>query len=80
MMKSLEIGPYIKDHLCFGETLVPKGETILMLMERNGLKEPVYIGDTQGDADACAYAGIPFIFAGVRSRCCAKGRNEDPEI
>ncbi len=63
MMKSLEIGPYIKDHLCFGETLVPKGETILMLMERNGLKDPVYIGDTQGDADACAYAGIPFIFA-----------------
>ena len=40
-----------------------KGETILMLMERNGLKDPVYIGDTQGDADACAYAGIPFIFA-----------------
>ena len=63
MMKSLEIGPYIKDHLCFGETLVSKGETILMLMERNGLKDPVYIGDTQGDADACAYAGIPFIFA-----------------
>ena len=32
-------------------------------MERNGLKDPVYVGDTQGDADACAEAGISFIFA-----------------
>lgn len=62
-MKSAGIEPYIKDHLCFGETQVSKGETLLMLMERNGLKSPVYVGDTQGDADACRYAGIPFIFA-----------------
>lgn len=62
-MKGIGIEPYIKDHLCFGETQVSKGETLLMLMERNGLKSPVYIGDTQGDADACEHAGIPFIFA-----------------
>ena len=53
----------IRDHLCFGETQVPKGQTLLLLMERNGLKAPVYVGDTQGDADACREAGIPFIFA-----------------
>lgn len=62
-MKGIGIEPYIKDHLCFGETQVSKGETLLMLMERNSLKSPVYIGDTQGDADACEHAGIPFIFA-----------------
>lgn len=62
-MKCAGIEPYIKDHLCFGETLVSKGETIRMLMERNGLKDPVYVGDTQGDAVACRDAGIPFIFA-----------------
>lgn len=62
-MKCAGIGSYIKDHLCFGETQVSKGETLRMLMKRNGLKNPVYVGDTQGDADACAYAGIPFIFA-----------------
>lgn len=62
-MKCAGIEPYIKDHLCFGETQVSKGETLRMLMERNGLKSPVYVGDTQGDADACEYAGIPFIFA-----------------
>ena len=63
MLKTSGLAPYIKDHLCFGETLRPKGETIRLLMEKNGLKSPVYVGDTQGDADACKTAGIPFIFA-----------------
>lgn len=34
-----------------------------MLIERNHLTSPVYVGDTQGDADACRDADIPFIFA-----------------
>lgn len=63
MLRTTGLEPYIKDHLCFGETQVSKGETILMLMEKNGLKSPVYVGDTQGDADSCKTAGIPFIFA-----------------
>ena len=63
MLRTTGLEPYIKDHLCFGETQVSKGETILMLMEKNGLKSPVYVGDTQGDADSCKVAGIPFIFA-----------------
>ena len=63
MLKTSGLAPYIKDHLCFGETLRPKGETIRMLMEKNGLKSPVYVGDTQGDADACKAAEIPFILA-----------------
>lgn len=62
-MKGAGIESFIKDHLCFGETQVSKGKTLLMLMERNNLKSPVYVGDTQGDADACRFAGIPFIFA-----------------
>ena len=36
---------------------------ILKLMEKNNLTNPVYVGDTQGDADSCKKAGIPFIFA-----------------
>lgn len=63
MLRTTGLEPYIKNHLCFGETQVSKGETILMLMEKNGLKSPVYVGDTQGDADSCKTAGIPFIFA-----------------
>lgn len=63
MLRTTGLGPYIRDHLCFGETQVPKGETIRMLIERNNLQSPVYVGDTQGDADSCKTAGIPFIFA-----------------
>lgn len=53
----------VRDHLCFGETSVSKGQTIRMLMEKNRLEHVVYVGDTQGDADACREAGIPFILA-----------------
>lgn len=54
---------YITDHLCFGQTGTSKGQTILRLMKENNLKNPVYVGDTQGDANACREAGIPFILA-----------------
>lgn len=63
MLQTTGLSPWIKDHLCFGETQVCKGDTIRILMERNGLTSPVYVGDTQGDADACKSAGVPFIFA-----------------
>jgi phosphoglycolate phosphatase len=40
-----------------------KADNIRLIMERNTLKHPVYVGDTQGDANAAGEAGIPFIFA-----------------
>lgn len=58
-----QLNPFIKDYLCFGDTLVSKDQTILQLMERHQLKDAVYVGDTQGDFEACEKAGIPFIFA-----------------
>lgn len=63
MLRTTGLEPYIRDHLCFGETQVSKGETIRMLIARNQLQSPVYVGDTQGDADSCKAAGIPFVFA-----------------
>lgn len=63
MLRTTGLQPYIKDHLCFGETQQPKGQTIQILMKKHGLLSPVYVGDTQGDADASNMAGIPFIFA-----------------
>lgn len=32
-------------------------------MKRNGLKNPIYVGDTQGDCDAVHEAKIPFVYA-----------------
>lgn len=62
-LRKTGLGCYIKDHLCFGQTQTSKGQTILRLMKENNLTSPVYVGDTQGDADACLEAGIPFVFA-----------------
>ncbi len=62
-MKDLGIEEYITDTLCFGDRPVSKGENIRYLAEKHHLKAPAYVGDTQGDADACTEAGIPIIFA-----------------
>ncbi len=59
----LGLGDYIRGHLCFGDTGTSKGRTIRTLMEKYGIENCIYIGDTQGDRDACREAGIPFIFA-----------------
>ena len=40
-----------------------KGQNISLLMERNGIKSAVYVGDTEGDEKAARFAGIPFIWA-----------------
>jgi phosphoglycolate phosphatase len=62
-MKDLGIEEYITDSLCFGDRPVSKGANIRFLAKKHGLKAPAYVGDTQGDADACVEAGVPIIFA-----------------
>lgn len=57
------IATYIKDFECFGNTLKGKDENIKLLVQRNQLKNPVYIGDTNGDYDACKKADVSFIWA-----------------
>jgi len=47
----------------YDRTGLDKAGNIRLLMDRNGLKSPVYVGDTQGDANSAKKAGIPFIFA-----------------
>lgn len=62
LMEKMDIAHLIRGHLCFGDTGTCKGETIKILMERHGIREAVYIGDTQGDLEASRMAGIPFVF------------------
>ena len=49
-------------YLSWGDTGKSKGQTILQLMQTHGIESAVYIGDTQGDLEACREAGIPFVF------------------
>lgn len=46
-----------------GRTGLSKGENIKLIIERNQLKSPVYVGDTLGDQQAAKVAGIPFVYA-----------------
>lgn len=54
---------YFTDCEFSGRTGLPKDENIKMLVERNNLKNPIYVGDTKKDMDAAKKAGVHFIHA-----------------
>ncbi|MBR5578148.1 MAG: HAD family hydrolase [Lachnospiraceae bacterium] len=60
--KMLGITDCITDFECPGYSGLSKGENILRVMERNHYKKVVYVGDTQGDYEACLHADVPFIY------------------
>lgn len=62
-MKAHGFEGVFKDHTCWGDTGLGKGDNISVIVERNGLKKPVYIGDTASDSKACKMADVPFIYA-----------------
>lgn len=57
------LGGYFRDYENPGRTGLSKGDNILLIMDRNQLKSPVYVGDTEGDYRAAKAAGIPFVYA-----------------
>lgn len=54
---------FFQDWACPGSTGQPKAVNIRLVAERNGLTRPLYVGDTQGDRNAAAAAGVPFLHA-----------------
>ncbi len=58
-----QLRQYFTDFEYPGRSGKLKADNICLIIERNGLKKPVYVGDTQGDANAAKEAGVPFIFA-----------------
>jgi phosphoglycolate phosphatase len=58
-----QLDRYFIDYENPGRTGLSKGENIQLIMERNSLSAPVYVGDTEGDKQAAQYAGIPFVYA-----------------
>lgn len=52
-----------RDTECSGRTGLPKAQNITLLAQRNGLKAPVYVGDTALDGKSAREAGVPFIHA-----------------
>ncbi|WP_078553528.1 HAD family hydrolase [Bacillus alkalicellulosilyticus] len=54
---------YFIDYENPGRTGLSKGENIKLIIKRNNITNPVYVGDTQGDLNAARFAGIPFVYA-----------------
>ena len=54
---------HFKDIEMSGRTGMDKGRNIQLIMERNGIGDAVYVGDTEGDETAARFAGIPFVWA-----------------
>ena len=52
-----------EDHLCWGDTKAEKNVTMLALMQKHGIRDALYIGDTRGDETQSRLASLPFLFA-----------------
>lgn len=62
-LKYYDFEKYFVDFESHGNTLLPKGENIRLVAERNGLTDVVYVGDIQSDYNASKEAGAGFIHA-----------------
>ena len=56
------INEVITDSMAYGINQMPKNHNMHLLMNKHNLQNPVYIGDTNGDAEQTRLAGIPFVF------------------
>lgn len=54
---------YFLDFESAGKTGLSKGENNKLIIERNELKNAIYVGDTIGDATSAIDANIPFVYA-----------------
>ena len=57
------LGYLFTDYICYGDNGLGKADNIKLIAKKNDIKTPVYIGDIQGDKDACDAAGVGFIWA-----------------
>lgn len=53
----------VDDKLCYGDTGHGKAENLEAFQKKHRPEAIWYLGDTQGDYDACRQAGVPFIWA-----------------
>ena len=51
-----------QDFECWGNTGRPKTENLRDLIARNGLQNPAYVGDAEGDRVAARACAVPFVF------------------
>jgi phosphoglycolate phosphatase len=52
-----------RDHECWGNTGWSKTENLGAVINRNGLAQPLFVGDTAGDEKAALDNEVPFVYA-----------------
>jgi len=57
------LGEHFVDFECWGNTGRTKSENLCALIERNRLRTPWLVGDTEGDCDAARDNGVRFVHA-----------------
>jgi phosphoglycolate phosphatase len=62
-LKGNQLEDYFEDFECPGRTGLSKAENIRIIIDRNHLANPIYVGDTALDAFSSSDAGIPFVYA-----------------
>lgn len=72
LMEWAGIRPFVKEALSYGRTRRPKSENMRSLMEKYGLRQLVYAGDTEDDCLQTRLAGQPFVFASYGFGHCRK--------
>lgn len=74
VLEKTGFGSYFTGHLCPGDTGKAKAYNISAIAAKYDLKSPVYVGDTDGDHQACKEAKVPFVYASY-----GFGQTEDPD-
>lgn len=74
-------GELFEDIECSGRTGMTKARNLQLVMERNGLRRAILVGDTISDGAAAREVGIPFVYAlyGFGEQC-GRGRTSDYDI
>jgi phosphoglycolate phosphatase len=55
------LGKLFRDVECWGNTGRSKAANLASIIDRNGLRAPVFVGDTPGDQSAARECAVPFV-------------------
>jgi phosphoglycolate phosphatase len=62
-LRTSGLARHFEDFECWGNTGKTKGENLASVIARNRLREPWFVGDTEGDARAARENGVHFVHA-----------------
>jgi len=66
------LGGCFRDFECWGNTGLSKSQNLRVVIDRNRLRHPVFVGDTSGDQAAARDCNVPFVHAAYGfGRCSA---------